>query len=145
MRPIEFVYKLHPWRKPKKGSEAGWVLSQFLGEFYSHDFSRVYKQHLSASGRELPSDRALHAKLWYHFEKGYLIRRGFWNNDWKEWKGGREVPLQGKELEEVKQEVVEEEIDRLLATIPDKETAQPPAETQIETDLMEDVLKKIGY
>lgn len=151
MRPIEFVYKQHPWRKPKKGSEAGWIISQFLGEFHSHDFVRVYRQHLAASGRPFPTDRALASKLWYHFEKGYIIRRGFWNNDWKEWRNGREVEVQflqpREQQQEQEQEALNSQIEGLLAEIPDRseQQQQQQEEPREEFDPTEDVLRKIGY
>lgn len=144
MRPVEYVYKQHPWRKPKKGSEAGWILSQFLGEFYSHDFCRVYLQHLAAGGREAQTMRSLHSKLWYHFERGYLIRRGFWNQEWKEWREGREIPVQGsfqapEQIQEIQNQ--DQKIEQILASIPDS----TPREAEPEPDPTEEALRRMGY
>lgn len=140
MRPIEFVYKAHPWRKARKSSEAGFILGQFLEEFHSHDFIRVYRQHLAAGGREGINDKALHAKLWYHFQQGYLIRRGYWGGDWKEWQNGREVDvLIPAGNSEVKQK--EQAIDQMIASIPEKE------ERVVEPEVAgtDDVLKDLGF
>lgn len=150
-RPVEFVYKLHPRRQPKKGSEGAWVLSQFLGEFYSHNFVQAYRQHVALTGRILPNDdRAIHSKLWYHFQKGYLIRRGFWNTEWKEWKQGREVDFLELAQEEAPAPVGEQKLDvdrkiqEILDQIPDREEREKIKQEPIE-DPGSQILRDLGY